>query len=103
MQLVKSSGLNIDQAMQICNAKNKTSNKYQWVVVDDNGHHVYRVDTLSSKQLREYRNKNKLIMKSVCIVANRESNETPFWSGYCVTCDRPYCPYNFYKWGNGPR
>ena len=104
MQLIKSSGATLEQALQICNAKNRVSSKYQYVVIaDKSGNHVFRVDTLTSKQLRDARNHKTLVMESVCIVADKNSNETPFWSGHCSTCDRPYCPYHFYKWGNGPR
>ena len=104
MQLIKSSGATLTQALQICNSKNRVSAKYQYVVIaDKSGNHFFRVDTLTSKKLRDARNHKTLVMESVCAVADPKSNDTPFWSGHCVTCDRPYCPYNFYKWGSGPR
>ena len=95
MQIIKSSGATLDQATMICDAKNKASNKYQWVVIDNNGYHVYRIDTIPKSLLKT------VVKSSACLAAR--SDDSTFLSYHCLTCELQFCPYDVYKWGSGPR
>ena len=104
--LVKN-GMSKDQALSICRNKNRIKPLYV-VVKEGEWHTIVRSDSLPPSYT--VKNKNlfedhtyilagdvEILRESICDI-----NDSRFTSKDCLTCERPICKYNVYKF-NGMR